>query len=289
MIVLILVVKLIDYNEFVDDRVEVVSPREKTKLIYRQADLAFENDRFEESINLYTRAIHLDDRLASAWYGRAKVYCQIGNYRKAYSDSLQAIMRSFRNNDFAESLYIQALALQGMGRNTEALESLELCLRYVPNHKAGVELKGALATKNQLSCQTQNPPLLELSLSPCSRPDQYCALAILREKGILRYQFSNSSGQIEAGVLKEQESQLLISSLNEEMLDLTDEDPAEPEWPLMGTLTFNGRRTNFRGLTKGIGAIIQTLLNTPSLNSGMRRTLDWCGSFFPQPKPTVTP
>ncbi|MEM3839165.1 MAG: AAA family ATPase [Candidatus Micrarchaeaceae archaeon] len=59
----------------------------KAKEFYTQAGEAFEENRFEDAINLYTKAIELDPNYSSAYFNRALSYAIINKYEEAERDA----------------------------------------------------------------------------------------------------------------------------------------------------------------------------------------------------------
>jgi tetratricopeptide (TPR) repeat protein len=124
---------------------ELTSRPTEAKAFCRKAAVLLSSGKFGEAMGLYTRAIHLDDTLASAWSGRALTFCKQGYYHQARRDAINGLLRNSGDNpELADMRYVLAVALSGLGRKAEALESLELCLRCVPNHREGQELEKKL-------------------------------------------------------------------------------------------------------------------------------------------------
>lgn len=59
----------------------------QAKEVYTKAGAAFEENRFEEAIELYTQAITLDPKYSSAYFNRALSYAILNKYQEAQQDA----------------------------------------------------------------------------------------------------------------------------------------------------------------------------------------------------------
>jgi len=96
--------------------------------------------QFQKSVDTVSRAIPLDPkavRFANRGYG----YLALGNYSAALADAQTGIGK---DANYTANYAVEALALQGMGRNTEALAAIDQALAQDPNSAHYWYVKGRI-------------------------------------------------------------------------------------------------------------------------------------------------
>lgn len=123
-------------------------------------------------------------------------------------------------------------------------------------------------------------PFLKLSLSPSSRPEQQYTLTLRKTGESLHYEFRDHSGMLESGIIPEAESKELLSGFGD--THALGDRPSGGLYPeFIGVLQIDGQTSRFHGFTEAHLPVLQALILSPSLRSGMERGFKWCGSYSP--------
>ena len=102
------------------------------KEFYDDAGKAFENNDFEKSIVLYTKAIDADPNYASAYFNRALSYAIINKYKEATRDAEKVM--SIEPESF-DAPYVMGIISEYQQDYTGAKEWYELSLKRNPNYE----------------------------------------------------------------------------------------------------------------------------------------------------------
>jgi len=98
--------------------------------------------QYEKSVDLVSKCILLDPK--PIWYAnRGYGYLALGNYPAALTDAETGIAL---NASYTTSYGVKALALEGLGRNTEALAAIDQALALEPENAHYWHVKGNLLT-----------------------------------------------------------------------------------------------------------------------------------------------
>ncbi|MBA3441186.1 MAG: tetratricopeptide repeat protein, partial [Pyrinomonadaceae bacterium] len=121
-------------------RLNESAPDAVVYLLY--ADYLLGQDRYPESVSIYTKALSLNPRLADAYYGRASAYLKLKDWKQAEADALAVIreaktrkdvhillMRIYRSLNKPESVEEHAALLEKFTAHEQAQQSLSRDLR----------------------------------------------------------------------------------------------------------------------------------------------------------------
>lgn len=130
----------------------------------------WQNRVWHSAINLWTRAAEVKPNNWAAHYNRGLAYLQNKNYEAAVADFDASLgIDSFARRD--DLIYInRGLAMQGLGRKTEAKENFTKALQIAPrSHEAAVNLGAVLFDEgNYAAAETQFKKALEIKPSDAS-------------------------------------------------------------------------------------------------------------------------
>jgi tetratricopeptide (TPR) repeat protein len=118
--------------------------------------------QYEKSVKVVSKAILLDPepvRYANRGYG----YLAIRNYPAALTDADTGISL---DPDYTTTYGVKALALQGMGRNSEALSAIDHALALEPDNAHYRHVKGVLLTASGNCAEARQALERSLALDP---------------------------------------------------------------------------------------------------------------------------
>lgn len=117
-----------------------MTTNEQVEGLKNRGNQAFANNKFEESVNLFTEAIALDPTNAVLYSNRSAAYASLKNYDAALADSEEAItLRS----DWAKGWGRKGAALLGLGELDAARKAYERAQQLEPDN---AQIKKSLET-----------------------------------------------------------------------------------------------------------------------------------------------
>ncbi len=137
----------------------------QAKELYTRAGELFEENKFEEAIDLYTQAIRLDPIYSSAYFNRALSYALINRYDNAQKDA-EKVMEL--EPDSYDAPYVMGLINEYQGKYEEAKEWYEKSLAKNPDYQqAKIRLQQLTAKlgNQQQEQQVQMPSMMPPSLA----------------------------------------------------------------------------------------------------------------------------
>jgi len=137
---------------------KVNDPPPSAKEIYDQAGKLFEENKFEEGIELYSQAIAEYEEYSSAYFNRALSYALISDYEKATKDAEKVMALE---PDAPDAPYVMGVILEYQHKNEDALEWYHKALKNDPKYaqaKTRMEalkekMKGAVAGPTKLTSE----------------------------------------------------------------------------------------------------------------------------------------
>ncbi len=108
------------------------TPNPEAKEYYTKAGTAFEENKFEEAIDLYTKAIDIDPNYASAYFNRALSYAILNRYQEAERDA-EAVMDI--EPDSHDAPYVMGIVAEYQHDYQGAREWYEKALNKSPNYE----------------------------------------------------------------------------------------------------------------------------------------------------------
>ncbi|MGC9037750.1 MAG: AAA family ATPase [Candidatus Micrarchaeia archaeon] len=104
----------------------------QAKELYTKAGELFEQNRFEEAIDLYSQAIKLDPVYSNAYFNRALSYAMLNRYENAKLDAQKVL--ELEPNSY-DAPYVMGLICEYEGKLDEAKEWYERSLAKNPNYE----------------------------------------------------------------------------------------------------------------------------------------------------------
>ncbi|MGC8547986.1 MAG: AAA family ATPase [Candidatus Micrarchaeia archaeon] len=136
----------------------------QAKELYTKAGELFEQNRFEEAIDLYTQAIKLDPVYSSAYFNRALSYALINRYDNAQLDA-EKVMEL--EPDSYDAPYVMGLIKEYQGNYEEAKEWYTKSLKLNPNYQ---QAKVRLEQLNSKINSTSAAPQAQMQVTSGSEP-----------------------------------------------------------------------------------------------------------------------
>lgn len=134
-----------------------------------QGNLAFTEQRYDEAVELYTRALQVEPSRETNYTNRSLAYFKLGRFKESAADAREAIRLW---PDFYKAYYRLGLALVGMGEYPATLASLRVALDKSPEvNRADIEV--AIAKCESKLARASMTPLLmgrEGSAAPAGTP-----------------------------------------------------------------------------------------------------------------------
>ncbi|MEM0200826.1 MAG: AAA family ATPase [Candidatus Micrarchaeaceae archaeon] len=130
------------------------------KDFYDEAGKAFENNDFEKSIVLYTKAIDADPNYASAYFNRALSYAIINKYKEATRDAEKVLALEPESYD---APYVMGIISEYQQDYSGAKEWYELSLKRNPNYQQAKARLDQL--KNKLDKPSSDSPIESSNLN----------------------------------------------------------------------------------------------------------------------------
>ncbi len=127
-------------------------PSPQAKELYQKAQEAFENDKFEEAINLYTQAIKECDNYASAYFNRALAYAIINKFEEAKADAVK-VMKLEPNA--ADAPFVMGIVEKYAGNYDAAARWLHVSLSKDPNYTQAQTVLNSLPASVTSSSENQ--------------------------------------------------------------------------------------------------------------------------------------
>lgn len=113
--------------------------------LINSASVGIHQNKYDEAIDLYSRAIKMQPRRGEAYYGRSRAYYFLGDYARAMSDANLALEI---NPCYSEVLNDRGLINYKTGNRLEATKDFELAIKCDPkNHRASENLRAVLDDK----------------------------------------------------------------------------------------------------------------------------------------------
>ena len=84
----------------IDGKIMSFIPQEIAKVLFRHGYNYFLQEKYEQSIDQYNKALEMDPQYAAAWYNRAVCYHRLGKYENMFSDMEKAISLDPENQKY---------------------------------------------------------------------------------------------------------------------------------------------------------------------------------------------
>ena len=96
-----------------------------------EGDRFLQSERYDEAVDIYTKAIELKPNCLEAWYNRGIALVELGRYQDAI-DSLKHTLQL--NPDYYEAWYNRGVALSNLNCYQEAIDSYNRALEIKPDY-----------------------------------------------------------------------------------------------------------------------------------------------------------
>jgi len=133
----------------VDEQKQQHMPNPQAKALYDEAGKLFDQEKFNDAVELYTKAIEIDPEYSSAYFNRALTYTELGEYEKALRDI--DIVLKFEPNAF-DAYYLMGRIAELQHDYEGAKEWFEKALSINPNY-APAKTSLELLNKNNFTIQ----------------------------------------------------------------------------------------------------------------------------------------
>lgn len=108
-------------------KIEAPSPEEEER---QKGNEAFKEGDYAKAIEAYSRCIELNTKSVLAYSNRAMAFLRVGKYEEALGDAESAIRM---DGKCTKALYRKGLALEGLGRKEEAIETFKHLSKLQPS------------------------------------------------------------------------------------------------------------------------------------------------------------
>ncbi len=158
--------------QMADDQSKKDTKNPLAKELYAKAGGLFEENKFEEAIDIYTQAINVDPNYSSAYFNRALSYAIINKYAEAERD-VELVMRN--EPDSFDAPYVMGIIAEYQHDYDGAKEWYEKALKKNPNYEqAGARL-------DQLKSKMEKPGITPVQTKGAKKAEAEVQQTIIEE------------------------------------------------------------------------------------------------------------